>query len=33
MSIAPKGADGMPDLGSALSDEELKLVAIGVLGL
>jgi pimeloyl-ACP methyl ester carboxylesterase len=31
MSIAPKGADGMPDLGSALSDDELKLIATGIL--
>ena len=31
MSIAPKGADGAPDLGSALGDDELKLLANGVL--
>jgi len=31
MSIAPKGEDGKPDLGGALSDEDLKLVAEGVL--
>jgi pimeloyl-ACP methyl ester carboxylesterase len=32
MSIAPKGADGKPDLGSALSEGELKLIAAGILG-
>jgi feruloyl esterase len=31
MSIAPKGEDGKPDLGSALSDDDLKLLAQGVL--
>ena len=31
MSIAPKGEDGKPDLGSALGDDELKLLASGIL--
>ena len=31
MSIAPKGDDGKPDLGSALSQEELKLTANAIL--
>ena len=31
MSIAPKGDDGKPDLGSALSKDELKLIADGIL--
>ena len=31
MSIAPKGEDGKPDLGSALSQDELKLIADGIL--
>ena len=31
MSIAPKGDDGKPDLGSALSKDELKLIAYGIL--
>jgi pimeloyl-ACP methyl ester carboxylesterase len=31
MSVAPKGADGKPDLGSALSQDELKLIADGIV--
>jgi pimeloyl-ACP methyl ester carboxylesterase len=31
MSIAPTGADGRPDLGSALSGDELKLIASAIL--
>ena len=31
MSIAPEGDDGKPDLGSALSKDELKLIADGIL--
>ena len=31
MSIAPRGEDGKPDLGSALSQDELKLIADGIL--
>jgi hypothetical protein len=31
MSIAPQGDDGKPDLGSALSKDELKLIADGIL--
>ena len=31
MSIAPAGDDGRPDLGSALSGDELKLIASGIL--
>jgi len=31
MSIAPKGDDGKPDLGSALSKSDLKLLADGIL--
>ncbi len=31
MSIAPKGSDGKPDLGSALSKDELKVLADGIL--
>jgi len=31
MSIAPKGSDGKPDLGSALTKDELKVLADGIL--
>ena len=31
MSIAPKGNDGKPDLGSALTKDELKIIADGIL--
>jgi hypothetical protein len=31
MSVAPKGDDGKPDLGSALSQDELKLIANGII--
>ncbi|WP_249132727.1 MULTISPECIES: tannase/feruloyl esterase family alpha/beta hydrolase [unclassified Bradyrhizobium] len=31
MSVAPKGDDGKPDLGSALSKDELRLIADGIL--
>jgi pimeloyl-ACP methyl ester carboxylesterase len=31
LSIAPRGEDGKPDMGSALTDADLKIVAAGVL--
>ena len=31
ISIAPTGDDGKPDLGNALSRDELKLIASGIL--